>query len=160
MGVPKLWSSLKPYWKPTKFLAFSPSQARFTFSWFYYVYSYSLIVCLVHILVFVSGLLCFHLLLMLYSTLLWHFQFNYFEHKISYNAESSEFCWCFQRGDVLRIIRMTADGWWLAQDSKGNRGVVPKSYLKVCNQWNTCNQLSNTFLKQAFSKLQMKRYTI
>ncbi|XP_036980006.1 nephrocystin-1 isoform X2 [Acanthopagrus latus] len=36
-----------------------------------------------------------------------------------------------QRGEVLRIIRMTTDGWWLAQDSKGNRGVVPKTYLKM-----------------------------
>ncbi|XP_033468640.2 nephrocystin-1 [Epinephelus lanceolatus] len=36
-----------------------------------------------------------------------------------------------QRGDVLRIIRKTADGWWLAQDAKGNRGVVPKTYLKI-----------------------------
>uniref|UniRef100_A0A671W7N7 Nephronophthisis 1 n=1 Tax=Sparus aurata TaxID=8175 RepID=A0A671W7N7_SPAAU len=37
------------------------------------------------------------------------------------------------KGQVLRIIRMTTDGWWLAQDSKGNRGVVPKTYLKVHN---------------------------
>ncbi|XP_038593822.1 nephrocystin-1 [Micropterus salmoides] len=36
-----------------------------------------------------------------------------------------------QRGEILRIIRMTADGWWLAQDTKGNRGVVPKTYLKI-----------------------------
>ncbi|KAM9727656.1 nephrocystin-1 [Menidia menidia] len=35
-----------------------------------------------------------------------------------------------QRGQVLRIIRKTADGWWLAQDTKGNRGVVPKTFLK------------------------------
>ncbi|KAF1375505.1 hypothetical protein PFLUV_G00220910 [Perca fluviatilis] len=36
-----------------------------------------------------------------------------------------------QRGEVLRIIRKTVDGWWLAQDVKGNRGVVPKTYLKI-----------------------------
>lgn len=47
-------------------------------------------------------------------------------------------CGCCQRGDVLRIIRMTADGWWLAQDSKGNKGVVPKTYLKVCSLLNIC----------------------
>ncbi|KAM6997733.1 nephrocystin-1 isoform 2-T2 [Tautogolabrus adspersus] len=36
-----------------------------------------------------------------------------------------------QKGEVLRVIRTTADGWWLAQDTKGNRGVVPKNYLKM-----------------------------
>nr|XP_020457314.1 nephrocystin-1 isoform X2 [Monopterus albus] len=36
-----------------------------------------------------------------------------------------------QRGEVLRIIRKAADGWWLAQDTKGNKGVVPKTYLKI-----------------------------
>uniref|UniRef100_A0A3Q3WL50 SH3 domain-containing protein n=1 Tax=Mola mola TaxID=94237 RepID=A0A3Q3WL50_MOLML len=35
------------------------------------------------------------------------------------------------KGDVLRIINMAADGWWLAQDSQGNRGVVPKTFLKI-----------------------------
>uniref|UniRef100_A0AAQ6A8S8 SH3 domain-containing protein n=1 Tax=Amphiprion ocellaris TaxID=80972 RepID=A0AAQ6A8S8_AMPOC len=36
-----------------------------------------------------------------------------------------------QRGEVLRIIRKTADGWWLVQDTKGSRGLVPRTYLKV-----------------------------
>ncbi|MEQ2295405.1 hypothetical protein AMECASPLE_013949 [Ameca splendens] len=36
-----------------------------------------------------------------------------------------------QRGEVLKIIKKTADGWWLAQDTKGNRGVVPKTFLKI-----------------------------
>ncbi|XP_029031289.1 nephrocystin-1 isoform X2 [Betta splendens] len=35
------------------------------------------------------------------------------------------------KGEVLSIIRKTADGWWLAQDTKGNRGVVPRNYLKI-----------------------------
>ncbi|KAG7512885.1 nephrocystin-1 isoform X1 [Solea senegalensis] len=36
-----------------------------------------------------------------------------------------------QKGEALKVIRKTTDGWWLAQDSKGNRGVVPKTYLKI-----------------------------
>ncbi|XP_034008311.1 nephrocystin-1 isoform X1 [Trematomus bernacchii] len=36
-----------------------------------------------------------------------------------------------QRGEILKIIRKTADGWWLAQDTKGNTGLVPKTYLKI-----------------------------
>lgn len=36
-----------------------------------------------------------------------------------------------QRGELLKIIKKTADGWWLAQDSRGNRGVVPKTFLKM-----------------------------
>ncbi|XP_047458494.1 nephrocystin-1 isoform X2 [Mugil cephalus] len=36
-----------------------------------------------------------------------------------------------RRGEVLRVIRKSADGWWLAQDTKGNRGVVPKTFLKI-----------------------------
>ncbi|KAM4730467.1 LOW QUALITY PROTEIN: nephrocystin-1 [Anableps anableps] len=36
-----------------------------------------------------------------------------------------------QRGEVLKIIKKTPDGWWLAQDTKGNRGVVPKTFLKI-----------------------------
>uniref|UniRef100_A0A3P8RKS8 Nephronophthisis 1 n=1 Tax=Amphiprion percula TaxID=161767 RepID=A0A3P8RKS8_AMPPE len=45
-----------------------------------------------------------------------------------------------QRGEVLSIIRKTADGWWLAQDTKGSSGLVPRTYLKVQNShtnWST-----------------------
>uniref|UniRef100_A0AAY4BWL3 SH3 domain-containing protein n=1 Tax=Denticeps clupeoides TaxID=299321 RepID=A0AAY4BWL3_9TELE len=36
-----------------------------------------------------------------------------------------------EMGDVLQILSKNADGWWLAQDSKGDKGLVPKTYLKV-----------------------------
>nr|XP_057914842.1 nephrocystin-1 isoform X2 [Doryrhamphus excisus] len=36
-----------------------------------------------------------------------------------------------QKGDKLNIIRKTSDGWWLAENTKGNRGVVPRTYLKI-----------------------------
>ncbi|XP_072546652.1 nephrocystin-1 [Salminus brasiliensis] len=39
-----------------------------------------------------------------------------------------------QKGAVLRILQKNEDGWWLAQDSKGNRGLVPRNYLKVISQ--------------------------
>ncbi|KAK0145169.1 Nephrocystin-1 [Merluccius polli] len=35
-----------------------------------------------------------------------------------------------QQGELLRIIKRSADGWWLAEDRKGNQGVVPRTYLK------------------------------
>ncbi|KAM9803748.1 LOW QUALITY PROTEIN: nephrocystin-1 [Neosynchiropus ocellatus] len=38
-----------------------------------------------------------------------------------------------QKGEVLRIIRKTGDGWWLAQNPKGDKGVVPRTYLKTCS---------------------------
>ncbi|KAJ8384793.1 hypothetical protein AAFF_G00198790 [Aldrovandia affinis] len=36
-----------------------------------------------------------------------------------------------QKGDLLSIVSKNPDGWWLVHDSKGNQGLVPKTYLKV-----------------------------
>ncbi|CAH2253094.1 nephrocystin-1 isoform X1 [Pelobates cultripes] len=40
----------------------------------------------------------------------------------------------FQKGEVLQILDKKPDGWWLAQDSQGNKGLVPKTYLQAYNK--------------------------
>ncbi|NP_001085200.1 nephronophthisis 1 (juvenile) L homeolog [Xenopus laevis] len=37
----------------------------------------------------------------------------------------------FKKGQVLHILDKKLDGWWIAEDSKGNKGLVPKTYLQV-----------------------------
>nr|XP_061794588.1 nephrocystin-1-like [Nerophis lumbriciformis] len=41
-----------------------------------------------------------------------------------------------QLGETLKIIRKTSDGWWLAENTKGERGVVPRTYLKIGSNLN------------------------
>ncbi|XP_016125477.1 nephrocystin-1 isoform X2 [Sinocyclocheilus grahami] len=39
-----------------------------------------------------------------------------------------------QKGEVLRVVSKNKDGWWLAQNSKGQKGLVPKTFLKTSSQ--------------------------
>ncbi|XP_077095532.1 nephrocystin-1 [Siphateles boraxobius] len=36
-----------------------------------------------------------------------------------------------QKGDVLKVLSKNKDGWWLAQNSNGQKGLVPKTFLKM-----------------------------
>ncbi|XP_054239586.1 nephrocystin-1 [Indicator indicator] len=51
----------------------------------------------------------------------------------SFNAQQ-EGDLTFTKGEVLLIHDKKVDGWWLAENSKGVRGLVPRTYLAVHNE--------------------------
>ncbi|XP_069436732.1 nephrocystin-1 isoform X10 [Ovis canadensis] len=40
----------------------------------------------------------------------------------------------FKKGEILCIIKKNSDGWWMAKNAKGNKGLIPKTYLEPYNK--------------------------
>lgn len=60
------------------------------------------------------------------------------------------FCLCLllvaKKGEVLLIHEKKADGWWLAENSEGKRGLVPRTYLAVSALQLLCSSLTSVIL--------------
>ncbi|XP_008826397.1 nephrocystin-1 isoform X2 [Nannospalax galili] len=40
----------------------------------------------------------------------------------------------FKKGDILHVIEKKPDGWWMAKDADGNKGLIPRTYLESYNK--------------------------
>ncbi|XP_044117577.1 nephrocystin-1 isoform X1 [Neovison vison] len=40
----------------------------------------------------------------------------------------------FKKGEILLIIEKKPDGWWIAKNAKGNKGLIPRTYVEPCNK--------------------------
>ncbi|XP_063086063.1 nephrocystin-1-like isoform X6 [Cavia porcellus] len=40
----------------------------------------------------------------------------------------------FKKGEILLIIEKKPDGWWIAKNAEGNEGLIPRTYLELCNK--------------------------
>ncbi|XP_045835359.1 nephrocystin-1 isoform X3 [Meles meles] len=40
----------------------------------------------------------------------------------------------FKKGEILLIIEKKPDGWWIAKNAKGNKGLIPRTYVEPHNK--------------------------
>ncbi|XP_032699760.1 nephrocystin-1 isoform X2 [Lontra canadensis] len=40
----------------------------------------------------------------------------------------------FKKGEILLIIEKKPDGWWIAKNAKGNKGLIPRTYVEPYNK--------------------------
>uniref|UniRef100_A0A673T7N7 Nephrocystin-1 n=1 Tax=Suricata suricatta TaxID=37032 RepID=A0A673T7N7_SURSU len=40
----------------------------------------------------------------------------------------------FKKGEILLIIEEKPDGWWIAKNVKGNKGLIPRTYVELYNK--------------------------
>nr|XP_060479149.1 nephrocystin-1 [Panthera onca] len=41
----------------------------------------------------------------------------------------------FKKGEILLVIEKKPDGWWIAKNTKGNKGLIPRTYLERDRDW-------------------------
>ncbi|XP_047601590.1 nephrocystin-1 isoform X2 [Lutra lutra] len=40
----------------------------------------------------------------------------------------------FKKGEILLIVEKKPDGWWIAKNAKGNKGLIPRTYVEPYNK--------------------------
>ncbi|KTG06317.1 hypothetical protein cypCar_00006238 [Cyprinus carpio] len=56
-----------------------------------------------------------------------------------------------EKGEVLKVLYKNKDGWWLAKNSKGQKGLVPKTFLKVLSNIHTVRATYNSKIPKTWS---------
>ncbi|XP_076350913.1 nephrocystin-1-like [Tachypleus tridentatus] len=53
----------------------------------------------------------------------------------------------FKSGDLLTVLSIRDDGWWEAANAEGCKGLIPSTYMKMCNK-NTESNISGSNVPQ------------
>lgn len=49
---------------------------------------------------------------------------------VNFNLKCFTLFW-FKKGEILLIIEKKPDGWWMAKNARGSKGLIPRTYVEV-----------------------------